>query len=72
LWGPGIVLGRLLCVARQNGSPDEEPDITPIILEGPPVPQPIPDSLKHLHFNDHLIYLISATERERRATDLPH
>ena len=31
-----------LAVARQNASPDEEPDITPIILEGPPVPQPIP------------------------------
>jgi hypothetical protein len=60
-----------LAVARQNASPDEEPDITPIILEGPPVPQPIPDSLKHLQFNDYLVYLIDATERERRATDLP-
>jgi class 3 adenylate cyclase len=60
-----------LAVARQNASPDEEPDITPIILEGPPVPQPIPDFLKHLQFNDYLAYLIGATERERRATDLP-
>lgn len=56
-------------VARQNASADEEPDITPIILEGPPVPQPIPDSLKHLHFNDHLLYLISDTQREQRATN---
>jgi class 3 adenylate cyclase len=59
-----------LAVARQSASPDEEPDITPIILEGPPVPQPIPDFLKHLQFNDYLVYLIAATERERRATDL--
>jgi class 3 adenylate cyclase len=60
-----------LAAARQNTSPDEEPDITPIILEGPPVPQPIPDCLKHLQFNDYLVYLIDATERERRAADLP-
>jgi hypothetical protein len=60
-----------LAVTRQSSSPDEEPDITPIILEGPPVPQPIPDSLKHLQFNDHLLYLISATERERRPSDTP-
>jgi len=60
-----------LAVARQNASPDEEPDITPIILEGPPVPQPIPDFLKHLQFNDYLAYLIAATERERRSADLP-
>jgi CHASE2 domain-containing sensor protein len=58
-------------VARQNVSVTEEPDITPIILEGPPVPQPIPDSLKHLHFNDHLRFLISALERDRPTSNLP-
>jgi hypothetical protein len=58
-------------VARQNASAAGEPDITPIILEGPPVPQPIPDSLKHLHFNDHLIFLIAAEERNRPTGDLP-
>ena len=60
-----------LAVARQNASSDEEPDITPIILEGPPVPQPIPESLKHLHFNDHLLYLIAATERDRNPPSRP-
>jgi hypothetical protein len=54
-----------LAVTRQNTSPNEEPDITPIILEGPPVPEPIPDSLKHLQFNDHLLYFISTAERDR-------
>jgi hypothetical protein len=60
-----------LAVARQNASPDEEPDIAPIILEGPPVPQPIPDSLKHLQFNDQLLYFISATEWDQRPIDAP-
>jgi hypothetical protein len=54
-----------LAVARQNASSDEEPDIMPIILEGPPVPQPIPDFLKHLQFNDYLVYLITAADRKR-------
>jgi hypothetical protein len=53
-------------VARQNASAAEEPDITPIILEGPPVPQPIPNWLQHLHFNDHLIFLIAAGEQDRQ------
>jgi len=57
-----------LAVARQNASSDEEPDIMPIILEGPPVPQPIPDFLKHLQFNDYLAYLITAADRERGAS----
>jgi len=46
-------------VARQDASEGTEPDITPIVLEGPPVPEPIPDWLQHLHFNDHLIFLIA-------------
>jgi hypothetical protein len=33
------------------------PDIVPIILEGPPVPAP-PEELRHLHFNDRLIYFM--------------
>jgi hypothetical protein len=51
-----------LAVARQNASPNEQPDIAPIILEGPPVPQPIPDSLKHLQFNDYLLYWMAAQQ----------
>jgi hypothetical protein len=44
---------------------DGEPDIVPIILEGPPVPRP-PDSLNMIHFNDSLRYVIAAVEAERR------
>lgn len=34
------------------------PEIKPVIIEGPPSPQP-PDELKHLHFNDYLLYFLS-------------
>jgi hypothetical protein len=50
---------------RRKSAPDDVPDITPIILEGPPVPAP-PDSLKHIHFNDWLRYVIAAVEAEQR------
>ena len=49
---------------RQEMPPGGAPDITPIILERPPVPQP-PESLKHLHFNSMMRYLIAAAEAER-------
>lgn len=51
---------------RQQASPDGMPDITPVVLEGPPVPLP-PDSLKDIHFNDGLRYVIAAAESERGA-----
>jgi hypothetical protein len=46
---------------RQGTSADDLPDITPVILEGPPIPSP-PDALKHLHFNDYFRYFISGAE----------
>jgi hypothetical protein len=46
------------------GSPHGRPDIMPIILEGPPVPQP-PDSLKDIHFNDYIRYVIAAIEADK-------
>jgi hypothetical protein len=46
---------------QQMTTPEETPAITPVILEGPPVPLP-PESLKHLHFNDALRYVIAAVE----------
>jgi serine/threonine protein kinase len=49
---------------RQGGT---LPEIAPIILEGPPVP-PVPDSLKDIHFNDWVRYVISRAEMERRKT----
>jgi hypothetical protein len=53
-------------LARQDAVACEEPDITPIILEGPPVPQPIPPRLAHLHFNDQKRYFIAAAEGHQR------
>jgi hypothetical protein len=57
--------------ARRQGSAEETPEITPYLLEGPPVPQPIPAFLSHLHFNDYLRYFITAAEIERSATAPP-
>jgi hypothetical protein len=37
-------------------------------VEGPPVPLP-PESLKHLHFNDVLAYVIAATQKAGVAGD---
>jgi len=36
---------------------DNPPEIYPVLLEGPPMVEP-PDSLKHLHFNDKIVYFI--------------
>lgn len=44
----------------QSLSQEELPDIRPIILEGPPPPEPF-DELKHLHFNDRLMYVVAAS-----------
>jgi hypothetical protein len=46
---------------RQTKSGDDTPDITPVVLEGPPVPPP-PEALKHLHFNDYFRYFIAGAE----------
>ena len=50
-------------VGLRKQSSENLPDITPVILEGPPVPRP-PNSLKDIHFNDALRYIISAVEAE--------
>lgn len=45
-----------LALAAQGGSADlKPPQIRPVILEGPPPPEPWPE-LAHLHFNDPLLY----------------
>ena len=51
-------------LARQSESDDQLPDIRPIILEGPPTPEP-PDELRHLHFNDHLMHVLAALSPNR-------
>ena len=50
-------------LARRKSSSGGIPDITPVIIEGPPPPLP-PDSLKDIHFNDALIYVLAAVEAE--------
>jgi hypothetical protein len=52
----------------QANSDHNAPDITPVILEGPPVPLP-PPSLEHLHFNDALRYVMCAAIAEREQRD---
>ena len=42
---------------RQIESETEEPDIIPMLIEGPPPPKPWSE-FKGLHFNDKLIYLM--------------
>jgi hypothetical protein len=47
---------------RQKGDPNAPPDIHPVIIEGPPVPEPPPE-LRHLLFNDPLIYFMKPAAR---------
>ncbi len=51
-------------LARSAASPNGEPDIIPVIIEGPPPPTP-PDTLKDIHFNDSLIYVLAGLEGAR-------
>ena len=48
-------------LARSKSSSDESPEITPIVLEGPPIPPPPPE-LHEIHFNDALRYVIATEE----------
>ena len=45
---------------RKGGDELAEPEIVPIIIEGPP-PVPPPPALRHLHFDDPLMYFIQST-----------
>jgi hypothetical protein len=44
-------------IKRKGGDDSEPPEIVPVIIEGPPVPEP-PEELAHIHFNDYLIYFM--------------
>ncbi len=44
---------------RKGGDELAEPEIVPIMIEGPP-PVPPPAALRHLHFNDPLLYFIQS------------
>ena len=52
-------------LSRHEGSAEEAPDVIPIVIEGPPVIPP-PDSLKKIHFNDPISYIIAGIEAEKR------
>ena len=48
-------------LGRQGPDGAQPPAILPVILEGPPPPEP-PKELAHLHFNDSLLYLAGFTK----------
>lgn len=50
-------------VARQRET-DGSPEITPVIIEGPPPATPIPEPLRHMHFNDYA--MLAAMSEPRR------
>jgi hypothetical protein len=53
-------------IARQQKNlPDEVPDIRPVVLCDPPIPEP-PEPLRHINFNDHVCYLITAVKAVER------
>jgi len=51
-------------LACAENSESKTPCIKPVIIDGPPIPAP-PRSLKKIHFNDKLQYIIAAAEAER-------
>jgi hypothetical protein len=55
-------------LARREKSSNEVPDITPVLLEGPPIP-PLPSSLSQIHFNDPIRYVIAATPASDQRQD---
>jgi hypothetical protein len=44
-------------IFRKGGNDEALPEIRPVPIEGPP-PVPPPEELKHLHFNDRLLYFM--------------
>jgi TIR domain len=55
---PWVMKETEYALARRARSGTGEPDIIPVIIEGPPPPTP-PGSLKDIHFNDSLIYVLA-------------
>lgn len=52
------VMKEIAYALNRKGDDDyAPPEILPIIIEGPPIVPP-PDNLRHLHFSDHLVYLM--------------
>ena len=55
-------------LAKKKTLAGGRPDILPLLLERPPVPPPY--SLRHLHFDDPISYVMQAVEASGRAKDL--
>ncbi len=54
------VLEEVRYAINRKGDNDlAPPEILPIVIEGPPPPEP-PEELAHLHFNDYLLYLMQS------------
>ena len=49
---------------RRADDSADMPAIEPLPIEGPPIPAP-PDKLKHLHFNDAMLYVIAGEDGAR-------
>ena len=49
-------------LGRKHDDEFAPPEIHPVIIEGPPIPQP-PAELAHLHFNDRIIYFMPSAVR---------
>lgn len=54
-------------IKRRNNQEMPEPEIIPVIIEGPPPAKP-PAELSSLHFNDKLIYFINTIETQNKAS----
>jgi hypothetical protein len=44
-------------LGKKKGVDENPPEIYPVLLEGPPFVEP-PENLKHLHFNDKIVYFL--------------
>lgn len=62
---PWVLQEAEYALKRQQGNPNSEPDIVPVILEQEVLPPP---SLAQLNFNDRIHYLISQMDRAEIST----
>jgi TIR domain len=63
-----VIKEAMLALQHQKDSIDEIPYFSPIIIEGPPIPEPPPE-LSEVHFNDPLQHMVFAEEAIRRNSD---
>jgi TIR domain len=63
-----VIREAMQALQYQKDSIDEIPHFSPIIIEGPPIPEPPPE-LSEVHFNDPLQHIIFAEEAIRRNSE---